>query len=192
MKPSDRDNESDVKEEDEEEKRRCHQHQLAEKQPEETEEKRNLLDCIRAKAAAWWLEGDAPLPDDEAVRLLDFQLPTVYNPSTWKNKTKEEWRIESTNFKLIYAQLLGDGAVADGCAVRAAKDVWSVRSDGDLAPVFTGDVSEDVDDVEEEEDEAAARWVGDVVDDDGDWSDRSLRLNLARRFWNHTCRMNNS
>ena len=96
------------------------------------------------------------------------------------------------------AQLLGDGTVAAAAAeVRAAKDVWSdmlllVRSDGDLAPVITGDVREDEEEDDEEEEEVAApavaRWVGDVVDDDGDWSDRSLRLNLARRFWNHTCR----
>lgn len=94
-------------------------------------------------------------------------------------------------------QLLGDGTVAAAAAeVRAAKDVWSdmlllVRSDGDLAPVITGDVREDEEEDDEEEEEVAApvvaRWVGDVVDDDGDWSDRSLRLNLARRFWNHTC-----
>ena len=96
------------------------------------------------------------------------------------------------------AQLLGDGTVAAAAAeVRAAKDVWSdmlllVRSDGDLAPVITGDVREDEEEDDEEEEEVAApvvaRWVGDVVVDDGDWSDRSLRLNLARRFWNHTCR----
>lgn len=84
----------------------------------------------------------------------------------------------------MYVQLLGDGTVG---AVRAAKDAWSdaVKSDGDLAPLTGGDVIDEVEN-DEEDDEAvvATRWTGDVVTfvADGDWSDRSLRLNLARRF----------
>lgn len=43
--------------------------------------------------------------------------------------------------------------------MRAAKDVGSdmlVRSDGDLAPVITGDVRDEVEDEEEDDEEAAA------------------------------------
>jgi hypothetical protein len=52
-----------------------------------------------------------------------------------------------------------------------------VRSAGDLAPVMTGDVREEVEEAEEADDDeeaaaTAARWLvllpGDAVDDEGD------------------------
>lgn len=130
---------------------------------------------MKARAAAWWLEGDAAgtLAAEGAAFVACFQLPIVYSPST-------------AAFDIFINCLTPSLFDCKGCLLgEVAERIPSGCSGMAIGSVLLGSKFETGD-----EDVVPVIAPLPLLRCCPLWTDRSFLRNFARRFWNHTYKWN--